>query len=181
MSTNNNKGLIKNVDWRFFWGIVEKWGRGIFVENDEGVVLLVNEAFGKIFVPDQPLDNLYGIKSIDLIEAAGKLVKEKERFLLEIKKAMEGKERIQDQEIILTDGRLFEIDCIPVFNEGVFLGKIWEFHEGTTLREVEEKLIARNVELEKINKVMVGRELKMIELKAEIKRLREELKNSDPM
>lgn len=172
MAINNNKSFIKEVDWRFFWAIVEKWGRGIFVENQEGTVLLVNEAFGKFFTPGQAVENLYGMKSSELLAAAAKFTTDSGKFLSEIKKAVEEDGRIQDMEMRLTNGRLFEIDCIPVVNDGVALGKIWEFHEGTTLRQVEEKLLARNHELEKINKVMVGRELKMIELKAEIERLK---------
>jgi len=47
----------------------------------------------------------------------------------------------------------------------------------TQRKKMEEELRAKNNELERFNKILVGRELKMIELKKEIEKLKEKIKN----
>ena len=172
-TNKDKKSLITRVDYRFFWAIVEKWGRGIFVEDSENYVLLVNQGFCKIFLPEKKPDDLIGGKSLDLITLASQLVSGRQKFLERLGQITKNHERVVDMEVRLNDGRIFEMDCIPVIGpKAEYLGLIWEFHEATTKPEIEEKLVARNNELEKINKVMVGRELRMIELKTELENLR---------
>ena len=49
----------------------------------------------------------------------------------------------------------------------------------TKRRETEEKLREKMDELERFNKLMIGRELRMVELKKRIKELEEKLKTKE--
>lgn len=61
---------------------------------------------------------------------------------------------------------------VPHFTpDGVFLGYVGSCVDITERKEVEERNKNRIEEMEKMNRVMVERELKMIELKAQIKKL----------
>jgi PAS domain S-box-containing protein len=53
------------------------------------------------------------------------------------------------------------------------IGVLGTYEDITERRKADEKLKQKNEELERVNKLMIGRELKMVELKKEI----EELKN----
>ncbi len=83
--------------------------------------------------------------------------------------------------IICKDGRrktvLKNVDLL-VDNSGQIIGGIESFIDITERKQMEADLRARNEQLEKINKMVIGRELKMIELKKEIRRLKRLLREN---
>jgi|GEM_PF-5623874 len=102
-------------------------------------------------------------------------------------------DRILNSQIILKKSKKQILDVIisPVKNEkGGIMGQITIFHDITereqaekalkesekALKESEKALREKVDELEKFNKMMIGRELKMVELKKRIKELEERLK-----
>jgi len=73
------------------------------------------------------------------------------------------------------DGTLYDADIIiiPIKNHDgniVFFAEI--ARDITAKKKVEREIIQRTSELERMNKLMVGREIKMMDLKEEIKRLK---------
>ena len=69
-------------------------------------------------------------------------------------------------------GRIFIVSCTPVFgNDGKIYKIIHVFTDITDQKRTEDELKKKNKELERFNKIAVGRELKMIELKKEINAL----------
>ncbi len=69
-------------------------------------------------------------------------------------------------------GRIFLVFCTPVFNTGGNIEKIIHVcADITDQKHAEDELKKKNDELERFNKIAVGRELKMIELKKEINAL----------
>lgn len=68
---------------------------------------------------------------------------------------------------------VFEINAVPMItSKGKKIGELAILHDITKRKIMEEELKEKVTELERINEVMVGRELKMVELKEEIKRLK---------
>lgn len=82
------------------------------------------------------------------------------KFRESVNKIMKG--NLSEQVDINTKDEFY--DLASVFNK--MIKKIKNVQEG-----IEKKIIKRTAELEKMNKYMVGRELKMIELKEKIKKL----------
>lgn len=69
-------------------------------------------------------------------------------------------------------GRIFLIFCTPVFDTGGNIEKIIHVSADiTNQKHAEDELKKKNEELEGFNKIAVGRELKMVELKKEINAL----------
>ena len=96
-----------------------------------------------------------------------KLLKEREEKIEELKKAKEGLEEARTVLEIKVEARTKELKEL---SEGL------EEEVKRRTAEVQERV----EELERFHKLMVGRELKMIELKEEIKKLTKELEKYKP-
>jgi len=75
------------------------------------------------------------------------------------------------------DGKkvFLEISGTPLKSKGEIVGVVAITHDITEKKKTAEELKNRNEELEKFNKLVVGRELKIVELKEKIKELEEGL------
>ena len=76
------------------------------------------------------------------------------------------------------DGTLYNVlaNITTIRNrKGEVIGFIGNEEDITQIKQKEEELLRRTDEAESLNKIAVGRELKMIELKEEIKKLKEKL------
>jgi PAS domain S-box-containing protein len=80
-------------------------------------------------------------------------------------------------ELITPKGRKLwaQISEAPVVEDGKVVAVVGSLTDVTARKQAEQELHDRTEELEKFNKLMIGRELKMIELKEEVARLRKEL------
>lgn len=145
--------------------------------NPKGIVLEVNPAFIKAT----------GYSDYDVVgESISKFIEQTEIDKI-VKKSIEGgivegeKVSIKKKDegdlavMVYAEARKTEEEGV----NGVFLS----FFDLTEIKEKEEKVKESNKkleekieEMEKINKLTIGRESKMIELKEEIERLKEELK-----
>ena len=81
--------------------------------------------------------------------------------------------------LIRKDGkrRFIEINAMPLKREGKIVGDLALLRDVTERKEAEENLREKMDELEKFNKMMIGRELRMVELKNKLKELEEKLNN----
>jgi hypothetical protein len=70
------------------------------------------------------------------------------------------------------DGRIFERNSIPQKMDGVTIGRIWSFNDATEKTRLANQEKDRIDQIERINKLAIGRELKMVELKQEIAKLK---------
>ena len=85
-------------------------------------------------------------------------------------RALEGKEIVQNAELLIrrTDGsqRSVLAGSSPVLDAGgQVVSGVSIFQDITERKQADEKLQASNDELRRFNKAMVGRELRMVELK----------------
>lgn len=104
---------------------------------------------------------------------------ERERILAEINHAVEIKEKYaMEQPVICKDGqkRIIFVEGHPIKNADqtitTYIGIVRDI---TEQKIAEQASLQRTQEMERLNKAMIGRELKMIELKQEIKRLKAQL------
>jgi hypothetical protein len=95
-----------------------------------------------------------------------------ERFVEKVKElySKPGEESIDTLQF--KDGRVFERYSRPQKLREEVLGRVWNFRDVTQRVQSEQALKEKMDELERMNKLMVGRELKMVELKEELKKLK---------
>lgn len=76
------------------------------------------------------------------------------------------------------DGRTVEMNSKPQIVERATLGRVWSFRDVSDVLRTEEDLKSKLGALERLNKSMIDRELKMIQLKEENKMLRDQMQSN---
>lgn len=105
-----------------------------------------------------------------------------EKYRADDKKIMESGGTEDIEERYIQHGKEVFVHTVktPVKNqEGNVVGILGIFWDISEQKRAEEELKARNEELERMNRLMIGRELRMVELKKEIKELKEKLMRRD--
>ena len=148
--------------------IIEATADGILAVDNAGKVVKANSRFAELWrVPESLL------KSRDdnaLLAFVVKQLSEPEAFLRKVQSLYKS-DAIDMDIIVFNDGRIFERYSIPMLIAGSVSGRVWSFRDITARNRAEAELIKKYNELERINNVMVGRELRMVELKAEVNAL----------
>ena len=148
--------------------IINAIGDPIFVKDSNSVFVLVNDALCKML----------GMKREDIIgKTLGEsLPKDQMDHFLEVdRKVLEtGEEDLSEEPLTGENGKILTINTkktrfIENDRKKYLVGLI---HDVTDRKIAENKLIEKVDELEKMNKLMINREMKMVELKNELERLK---------
>jgi len=144
----------------------------IFWKDKNSVYLGGNKAFAKDAGAKTPKD-LVNKTDYDLSWKK----KEADNYRIDDKKVIESGEKKLNFEEPLTnnEGKTIWIKTskVPLTNsKGEIIGVLGIYDDITEEKEADKKLEENMEKLEKMNKLMVGRELKMIELKKEINKLK---------
>lgn len=129
---------------------------GILLENSHRQVALVNQFFCDIFEFGVPANSLIGKDCCQAAESVKHLFIDPANFIHEIKRIVEARELVENQILLLADGRVIERDFIPIWIEDRYEGNLWQYRDVTgrinteqAIRESEEKYrgILENMEL----------------------------------
>jgi PAS domain-containing protein len=147
---------------------------GILVVDEKGKILSFNQRFVDMWsIPPDVIKS----KSDELALKAvvDKLVNPKE-FLDKVKFLYANRKEISREDIVLKDGRTFDRYSAPMFGANEkYYGRVWYFRDTTDKKQIEEALKTKIKEIERINKSMIGRELRMAELKKENEKLKRKI------
>jgi PAS domain S-box-containing protein len=149
---------------------------GLVVVDRNGKIIMTNRAFEKLL--GWKADEVMEKQMTDIVaryDDLGNAVPFEERILPHV---LSGEEVIMPvanySYFAKKDGTKFpvRIAVAPIIADGTIVGAVEIFHDITAEKILEQKVQDRTKELERENKLMIGRELKMIELKEEIVALR---------
>ncbi len=153
-------------NYRFLVGNIEEI---VLIISKSGKIVFANNKAMKIF--GYPEEEMVG-KSIASFLTKGSMAKATyalaQEFLGKPQPEMEVEARAKSGE---THILRVAPSSIPVYERGKMTGIQVNCTDVTEQRKVEDELRKRNEELEKLNKLSVGRELRMIELKKRIEEL----------
>ncbi len=146
----------------------------IFYKDKENKFIRINSAFANVM--NMPKEQLENKSAFDIYpkEQADAFWKDDKEVMLS------GKPKVNIIESMNSpQGMLWvQTDKIPYRDaQGNIIGIIGFTINITERKKIEEILLEKNAELERFNKIAVGRELKMVELKNKIKELEEKLQS----
>lgn len=145
----------------------------IFYKDDKNNFVWVNQSFAKVM--NLPKEKIEGRNMIDFYprEQSEAYAKDDQEVILSGLPKRNIIERMDS-----SSGTLWvQTDKIPYRNEeGKIIGVIGFSLDITERKEFEDNLKQSNQDLERLNKLMVGRELEMIKLKEELKKINDSRK-----
>jgi PAS domain S-box-containing protein len=170
-----------------FYDVLSSMYSGVLLVTDEGRVEFANQAFCDGFgLEDAPTD-LLGLTSEDMLEKIKNAYLHSDESMARIREIVDRGQPVKGEELAMRDGRTCLRDYVPLNIHGKSYGRLWLHFDITerkraeeTLRRHSAELQAMNDELARFNRVAVGRELRMIELKKEINALYAQLGQPPP-
>jgi PAS domain S-box-containing protein len=156
--------------------LVNEISDGFAVSDHRGKITLANKALAGILGFETPRE-LLGKNLTEFFHPTTRT-----RELAEFKKAFETGRlpEVVVSKVIRKDGgtAFVEVRPVPVIEQGSLVGSMGVIRDVTERITMEDEIKHRLDEVERLNKLMVGRELKMEGLRKEIVRLREKLRES---
>ena len=144
---------------------------GILIVDKDKKIILVNNRVGEIF--NVPKNILSGADDAKLLEHVVGLTKNSKIFLDKVTYLYDHVLETSRDEIELKNGIILDRYSAPVLDSAQKnYGRIWTFRDITESKKAENTIKEKIQELEKINEFMINRELKMVELKEEIDKLK---------
>ncbi|RME40488.1 MAG: PAS domain S-box protein, partial [Deltaproteobacteria bacterium] len=141
--------------------LIKNLHSGALVKNEEDSVILANEMFCHIFRMFINPEWLIGKPLESLFEHIHKAFADEDAFLEWAEAARQGKQEQINQPWMLKDGRLLRIDYVPIFEDGQFLGSLWNFRDVTEEEKAQQTIRANE---EKYRTVIQRMQLGLIEL-----------------
>jgi PAS domain S-box-containing protein len=121
--------------------LMSNLGKGILVEDENHVVVLVNRQFCNLFqIPVQPHE-MIGVNCLDSLQQSLALFKNAEKVKNDIFSMIGKQEPLIGQEVVLKDGRILERDYVPIIIENTFKGQLWSYTDVTQNRQLQKSLV----------------------------------------
>ena len=134
---------------------------GVLLEDENGKIQLTNQMFCDLFqIPATP-EQMVGADCSASAEQSKGMFKDSKNFIRRIDTILANKKTVLSEELEMVDGRVLERDYIPIFNEGVYKGHLWSYHDVTLKKNYEATLSA---EREKYGSIIANMNLGLLEV-----------------
>ncbi|WP_309122693.1 diguanylate cyclase domain-containing protein [Paenibacillus sp.] len=123
---------------------------GLLVEDEKGRIIYVNRELLTMFGEEAHPDALAGVAKSKLFE------RYREAFFdpgarLRMFELAEGKTPAKGMYVDMADGRTFQLDYAPVFEEGRINAHLWKYQDVTEIKNNEKKLQEANTVLKRLS------------------------------
>lgn len=121
--------------------LIQNLNSGILLLNSAGEVEFINNAFLKLFKLSGSIENYRGKQlSLPKLELE-KSLKEPANLVEQASLFIKNKNECRIEEVEFIDGKIFELDYIPVLIDDEISGNIWQFRDITSRIITERKII----------------------------------------
>lgn len=172
ISSKELKGLVSVLQ-----ATLESINEGIVVNDRNGKIVNYNQRFLEIWEVPENVVKTHDTEKV-IAAVIGKVV-DPATFRKNIDTAFDHPNEDSTYIVKYTDGKTIQMNSKPQLVENKNVGRVWSSRDITERLNIENKLKTEVAALERLNKAMVDRELKMIELKKKIKSLEEKLTAND--
>ncbi|MCX7611897.1 MAG: PAS domain S-box protein [Ignavibacterium sp.] len=148
--------------------VIDNFDGGILLENTKNQIEIVNDNLLKLFKLNHKKEQITLMNSKEFFDIIKNLMDNPNQFVRLIQEPIKFQLSSYQFEINTSDNRNIEVTYFSIFYENKIVNHLWIFRDVTKTRLIEKKLKSQISELERINKTMIEREMKMIELKQEI-------------
>lgn len=148
-------------------------GEGILVIDEDKKISFSNKRFVEIW--EIPKEQITPKQTDEVVSAMIGKAADPEFFTQILDKANSGQDIGPDVRMKLLNGSVVATKTYPQLLEGKNVGRIWSFRDVTKYIKFQEEIQEKVTTLEQLNKTMVDRELKMIELKEKLAVLEQKL------
>jgi PAS domain S-box-containing protein len=161
--------IVENRELRKFnEDIVQSLNEGILIEDKKSIITFINPRIEKLF--SLPENKIIGTlftgfvkeENVDLIKKRGPSTASEERFEVMINRKNEPAVPVM-------------VSTVPLFTDGEFTGILSVLSDISEIKTLDLELKSKLEELEHFNTLMIGRELRMVELKNRIQELEAKL------
>ncbi len=119
--------------------LISSMNQGLLLEDNERTILFANSFFYKIFgIPEG--FKLNNKNCAEIAEESKHLFLDEDEFINVINSRIAKGELIIDEELFLKDGRIFERDYIPVYDNEILQGSFWIYRDITERKRGEISL-----------------------------------------
>lgn len=135
---------------------------GIMVEDEKGRVLLANQLFCDLFEIPLSANELVGYNCTLARQQVKPLFVQPDAFVERMNELLENRQARVGEEISMANGRILELDYIPIFlDDNQYMGHLWKYTDVTEKYQARE-LIRRSEE--KYRGIMNNMELGLFEV-----------------
>lgn len=120
--------------------MLESINAGVMVENENRGIVFVNRAFLDMFGIGMSVDDFMSVSSETVVRAAKSVFADGDYFIDRKESVAAARETVLNEEFVLRDGRVFERDYYPVFNEDIYMGHAWIYRDVSDRKDLENKL-----------------------------------------
>ncbi|BBF85633.1 diguanylate cyclase [Aquitalea magnusonii] len=120
--------------------IIENFHGAILLEDQNGSVVLVNQQYCEMFMPDQTPEQLKASSRLHVAAQASAGFAEPERMLQRLEELQRSRQMVLGEEWALRDGRMLERDHVPIFIEGRLRSVLWVYRDISSRKKQEEAL-----------------------------------------
>jgi PAS domain S-box-containing protein len=150
---------------------LEATADGILVIDRELSITTYNRRFLEMWRVPEPLAARGDAEEV--LASVIDQLKEPAFYLAKVRAQFADPEQESDDIVAFKDGRVFERLSRPQRLGTDCVGRVVSFHDITKLKRVEDDLKGKIAELERLNEIMMNREERIIELKAELAALKD--------
>jgi PAS domain S-box-containing protein len=151
--------------------IVENFGGGILLLDVNQKIEILNDNFLKLFKLRYRKNHFQSNDFDFLIDYLKDTIINIDKFVLNVKNLFKSKVLESELEILTNEQKIIEVNFISILHDGQIVNHLLIFNDVTESRTLETKLKSQLSELERFNKSMIDRELRMIQLKEEVNQL----------
>jgi diguanylate cyclase (GGDEF)-like protein len=124
---------------------------GLMVENEERRIIYMNREMFRLYGDEKHPKDWIGKNRLDFLEQYKHHFREPEDIASKVTAWSEAKVTVISSYFDLVDGRVLQLDYVPITEEGDVRGQMWKYRDVTPLKNNEKKLQEANTILKRLS------------------------------